>query len=453
MMEFLTLGLPEEVARAKERGDFAQVRGLINYLLSKELPVLHRMRLEFELVRLERVEETYVYSLKEAMALAKEAIVDFTDDEFFKYYNLGVIDYIILNGEVRFEKRFIDNLGFQFPEIGKRMEESENQKRARNLLEERIKALIKGDKPRAYRVRAKVSYHIKSPKGKRVRVWLPLPRLTPAQDDIQVLSVSHEPVFIAKENYPQRTIYFEGKDTEEFFVEFSYLTRERWNPALYERISSSAEGGCTGENVCNERHTDSNVMEYPPHITFTPSLKLISNEIISPNDPMILKVEKIYNFVTKRVRYSYVRPYIFYDHIPEFVCCNLKGDCGFQALLFITLCRMNGIPARWESGWYINPYVASSHDWAMIKFEEYGWVPVDLSFGGKKNTGDERRLFYLGNLDGFRMIANDAFQREFDPPTNFVRCDPYDNQVGESEYFDGKAYGDTRITVVDFQEV
>nr|WP_236612125.1 transglutaminase domain-containing protein [Caldanaerobacter subterraneus] len=25
---------------------------------------------------------------------------------------------------------------------------------------------------------------------------------------------------------------------------------------------------------------------------------------------------------------------------------NPKGDCGFQALLFITLCRIAGVPAR-----------------------------------------------------------------------------------------------------------
>ena len=132
---------------------------------------------------------------------------------------------------------------------------------------------------------------------------------------------------------------------------------------------------------------------------------------------------------------------------------NLTGDCGFQALLFITLCRMAGIPAHWQSGWFITPYEASPHDWAIIYLPEFGYLPVDLSFGGKDKKDIMRKAFYFGNLDGFRMVANDEFQEDFDPPAKFVREDPYDNQVGEAEYEDEKAFGEHRIEVLCFEEV
>ncbi|MEO0230800.1 MAG: transglutaminase-like domain-containing protein, partial [candidate division WOR-3 bacterium] len=182
------------------------------------------------------------------------------------------------------------------------------------------------------------------------------------------------------------------------------------------------------------------------------SLKIIAKDITKSGDTFIERIKNVYDFVTLKVRYSYVKPYIFYDNIPQFVAENLRGDCGFQALLFIALCRILGIPARWQSGWFITPFGASPHDWAVAYFGKYGWRPVDLSFGGKKKDDLSRRMFYLGNLDGCRMIANDEFMCDFYPETNFIREDPYDNQVGEAEYEDGKAYGEHKIEVLEFRE-
>lgn len=48
--------------------------------------------------------------------------------------------------------------------------------------------------------------------------------------------------------------------------------------------------------------------------------------------------------------------------------------------------------------------------------------------------GDEnRRRFYFGNLDTYRMAANNAFQQDFAVKKTFMPMDPYDNQSGEME--------------------
>ena len=109
-----------------------------------------------------------------------------------------------------------------------------------------------------------------------------------------------------------------------------------------------------------------------------------------------------------------------------------------QALLFITLCRIAGISARWQSGLYTTPYTASSHDWAQFYIAPYGWLFADCSFGGSAyRLGEyERWNFYFGNIDPFRMPANSGFQEEFYPPKKYLRADPYDNQRGEIEYND-----------------
>ena len=142
-----------------------------------------------------------------------------------------------------------------------------------------------------------------------------------------------------------------------------------------------------------------------------------------------------------------------YENISQYVAENLKGDCGFQALLFITMCRIAGIPARWQSGWYINPLMASPHDWALFYVKPYGWLPADLSFGGTRRENEKLRSFYFGNLDGFRMVANSDFMKDFVPKPNFLRFDPTDNQLGEAESLSGKVKIESKIEVISFEEI
>ena len=119
----------------------------------------------------------------------------------------------------------------------------------------------------------------------------------------------------------------------------------------------------------------------------------------------------------------------------EYTAVNLRGDCGLQALLFIALCRISGIPARWQSGLYAAPGDVESHDWAEFYSERLGWLPVDCSFGGAAyRMGSKfRHVYYFGNLEPCRMVANRQYYGPFIPDKNFRRADPYDNQRGEVE--------------------
>ena len=65
----------------------------------------------------------------------------------------------------------------------------------------------------------------------------------------------------------------------------------------------------------------------------------------------------------------------------------------------------------------------------------HGWLYADPSFGtaAVRAKNEERRQFYFGNLDPYRMVANRAFQAPFTVEKEFWRADPYDNQLGEME--------------------
>ena len=137
--------------------------------------------------------------------------------------------------------------------------------------------------------------------------------------------------------------------------------------------------------------------------------------------------------MTGQVDYRYQPAYLQLDCIADQCAKTLRGDCGVFALLFITLCRISGIPARWQSGLAVRPDSVGPHDWAMFYLAPHGWLWADCSFGSsaRRNGETERRRHYFGSLDPWRMVANSAFQASLTPPVQDWRQDPYDNQVGE----------------------
>ncbi|ANQ53565.1 transglutaminase [Thermosipho sp. 1063] len=448
-MEFLTVGLPEDILKEEYSGNFGRALVLIEKKLKYELPELLQLRLLYEKERINRLLIDYPYTMKEAVEIAKNKIAGFTNIEFEKLFYEGMLDYIYINGEYRFESRFVENLGFSYKHYKDRIVQEDSVKKSKKLLDERLTALINGDMPKTYKVHARITLYPDYSKilGETIKVWLPVPKKEFQIKNVKIIDVSHENFVLYPKGIFQNTIYFEDDvaNKSDFYVEFEYEVHEWINKVELDKVEQNLP-----------RELEKYILEKPPHILFTPYLKSLVYQIIDKEPNPYLKAKLIYDWITTHVSYSYVKPYGTYETIPQFVATNLKGDCGFQALLFITMCRIVGIPTRWQSGWYINKYFASPHDWALFYVQPYGWLPADLSFGGARREEDKKREFYFGNLDGFRMVANTEFMEQFYPNKNFWRSDPYDNQVGEVEteienvYYDKFKYS---IEVLNFVEV
>ena len=115
-------------------------------------------------------------------------------------------------------------------------------------------------------------------------------------------------------------------------------------------------------------------------------------------------------------------------------------------------------PAGWQSGLTAEPDFCGAHDWTRFYIAPYGWLFADPSYGtaAVRAGNEQRRRFYFGNIDAFRMAANSAFQADFHVPMRFWRGDPYDNQLGEMEREDrAVTYGEyTRSkTVLECEEL
>ncbi len=439
-MKYLNFPTPFEISSSIIKGELKIAEKLIESWLKRKIPEDLRLKLIYEKERIKRLPSVFCVNEKKAFKDARKNIKGFSLKDFNFVLNSGKCDYVIIDDKKRFEKRFYYNIGFAFKEYKKRIKIPQERRITKKLLNKRLENLIKGEVHKSYSIRAKISLKVKNPYGKKVRVWLPFPKNTFQQKDPTLISTSHKNFYISPTTFPQRTIYFEGNDTDKFFVEFEYIINEWIN-----KIDPSKVKKCDIDEFLNEE---------PPHIVFSHCLKKMTDEIVGREKNPYLIAKKIYDFITLNVNYSYVRPYMFYDNISEYVASNLKGDCGFQAILFITMLRIKDIPARWQSGWFITPYSASPHDWACFYINPYGWIPADLSFGGARRNRDDFRRFYFGNLDGFRMVANDDFMKDFKPSKRFFRSDPCDNQVGEVETDKENIYDfDYKIDVISFKEI
>ncbi len=133
------------------------------------------------------------------------------------------------------------------------------------------------------------------------------------------------------------------------------------------------------------------------------------------------------------------------------------GDCGQVSLLYISLMRSLGVPARWESGWMLHPGEVNLHDWAEVYFEGIGWLPVDVSFGRYINADNEEvRGFYSHGIDAHRFAANKGVGDKLYPAKRFVRSETVDFQVGEVETNKGNLYypaWDSYMTILNVEPI
>ena len=92
-----------------------------------------------------------------------------------------------------------------------------------------------------------------------------------------------------------------------------------------------------------------------PQIVFTDTIKQLASQILAGETNPLLQTQKIYNWINGSVRWASALEYGTIPNIPEYVLKNHHGDCGMQTLLFMTLVRSQGIPAKWQSGLDASP--------------------------------------------------------------------------------------------------
>ena len=424
----LSMPLPEDIMKRKWAGDLSGAVKAIDMRLAAPLPEMLRARLLCEKELIRRLPTQYPYNRAQAMEKLSELIGQAVSGEEFDRLELsGWIDFIYINGEKRYFVRFHRSMlhNGALDHLTGQKKKPENA-----YLDPMIAEIMeKGEARRRITLKASLYVDREAFVPGEYLAHLPLPIEDAQQSDVRLLG--GDPDGLGDARAPARTAYWRRTldAWRPFEATYSYVTHIRYaDPLVRPAPDAPLYPACA--SPCAE-----DLGERGAYMRFTPYLRDLAQSLTAGESSDVMKAWRIYEFVTTQVTYSFVRDYFQLDDQGEYCAVNLKGDCGLQALLFILLCRISGIPARWQSGLSIDEDYVGSHDWAQFYLQGWGWLFADPSYGGSAyRAGSEtRHRFYFGNLDPMRMAANRVYQAELEPPKTQLRVDPFDNQSGEIE--------------------
>ncbi|MDK2973534.1 MAG: hypothetical protein PWP23_3289 [Candidatus Sumerlaeota bacterium] len=454
--------ITQELTALQEAGRFSEADAMARKLLNEsagDFTTEQRRALEFEVERVRRTRMDYTVTEQELIDLIRERIPDLTDEEFHAWDKEGRFDVRVIDGQKLYMNSSRANLFYRYPELKKRRTGNSIGTWRKFIWEcyEQTRAQHDGTgaltvEPEKFELTMTITVDAGAvPAGETIRCWMPYGQQFESQSSVELLSASPAPAWINNPTYPMRSLYFEqpskGAEPTVFQAAFTTALAPRYSPVDPEKVTRA-----TRESFAE---FDWFTREQPPHIRFTDEFRALEKEIASGETNPYLRARKYYDWMCDNIVYSFAREYSTLDNISDYVRANGYGDCGQLTLMFMTLCRLGGIPARWQSGWIIYPMDKNLHDWCEIYIEPYGWIPVDVNYGIIFEQVDEQLTaeqcaelqdYYFGGLDAFRFIVNRDHGYPHYPEKVDFRSDTVDFQRGELEaggrnlYFDQFSY-------------
>jgi hypothetical protein len=402
--------------------------------LQYKLDLMDRIRLDF------RKDENQI---REEL---KEFYPSLTDSMLASWENAKQLEFRIIDGEKRYFKNSVSNF-FRLNKQAKALKDSLKGKsedgvatfklrRIPELFNQGIAVNNQVFDPQTIKIDYKLTVDANAvPDGEIIRCWLPYPRISDRLPEVEFINSSPDNPIIAPESQIQRTLYLEQKAIKDsaciFTVSFVIHTASKWFDIKPEDIKNYDRNSAIYKEYTAERL---------PQITFSKSVTDLAKQIAGNETNPYLQVKKLYYWINDNIPWASALEYSIMPCIPEYVIENKKGDCGMQSLLLISMARSLGIPAKWQSGWYLLPEEINLHDWVEIYYEGVGWVPVDPSFKLIDHENIKVKEYYMHGLDSYRLIVNDDYGRELFPKKKFPRSEPYDFQRGEVEWNGGNLY-------------
>jgi len=432
-------------------GRFKEAEALLETNANASNSDIRRARQETrEIIRRTRLE----YSLDAAGLLAKvkKSIPDATAAEVEQWAKDSQARFRMIDGQKLFFRREPQNIFlFSGPAKQRRAKAGNAPVESKWKLTQHLQAIVTEAErtgadelePVRHQVTHIITVHANAPgvkAGSLLRVWFPYPQEYRQQRDVKFISASPQPTLIAPsaiEGNPvaagaQRTVYFEQRVTDpaqplEFRLKFeynSYAYYPRLDPAKTQPLPANWKDAYLGERL--------------PHLAFTPEIRRQTAQIVGAETNPLTKALKIFRWVSANVPWNAEDEYGIIPSLAVKGFTARRGDCGVQNSVFVTMCRIAGIPARWQSGFETKPQENwGMHDWAEIYVAPWGWLPADASYGVQDSKDPRIADFYCGHQDSYRMIVNLDWGRDLIPPKQDLRSEPADFQRGEVEV-DGK---------------
>lgn len=352
------------------------------------------------------------------------------------------VEVAYFNGEQRFHRKSPRNLNLLNPAYnGGTAPRGARVSAQRIAYVDSILDYYAGTNPQGLSHRVKYRFSIDVPStewlaGDTIRVWMPMPIESSRQSDVKIESTSQADYVLSRGRSVHNSIYMEMPapapgDTAHFDYTASFVVSGAY------KSSADIEANIKPYDKASANYTRFTAFDNP-HIV---NLDSLAKAIVGEETDPFRQSEAVFDYIIQRYPWAAAREYSTIPCIPEYVVKEGHGDCGQVSLLYISLMRSLGIPARWESGWMLHPGELNLHDWAEVYYEGVGWLPVDVSFG--RYTGAPRPEavgFYSHGIDSHRMAVNTGVSGAFYPSKKFVRSETVDFQVGEVECTKGNIF-------------
>ncbi len=320
-----------------------------------------------------------------------------------------------------------------------------------------------------------------------VRVHLPAPINASWLKEGQLLD--SEPMFrmASVEDYPQRSVYYNERLTENtpFSVKYAFTSTHTYIKPDINLIDSTQQKEFSTEEI--ERFSKNHHCGCESYTALPQDavsiLDVIEDRGITFNEDYNLYIDQIMrsfpvcgsSTLEKKIKNGTIAYAIYRFIIENFT----KMERTDHNIAFVAMCRMCGIPARWQGGWAtsspVSPLMPNSstniydgeikahdsksnaikHDWAIVHLLPYGWIYVDCSFGAEaftrkqileitnraadtlsleNNTAQiELSDYFFGNIDPYMVPTASAPGADLYPAKDYERADKMFNVYGEVE--------------------
>jgi transglutaminase-like putative cysteine protease len=439
-----------DINKEIENGNFTKASSMIDEVLkANNLSLTEEYELNFQKERLDRIKLDFSRTSDDVIEYVRKYYPDAGESDLKKWEEDGSLEFKIIDGKKFYFNRAAANL-FRVNKEAKKQKEkvdgvyvSELNKYLAAYIPQAVNESEQAKSNLVKKVVHKLNYTVTVepnavPDGEVIRCWLPYPREGHnRQRDIKLISVNDNEYIIADNKNIQRTIYIEKNAVKDEPMKFN-MVLEVTNYAELFNLDPAKILPYEKVNELYKTYTS----ERKPHIVFTDELKNLSEKIVGEEKDPYLKAKKIFEWISLNVPWAGAREYSTIESISSYCVEKGYGDCGIKSLLFITLCRYNGIPAKWQSGWMLHPGSLNLHDWTEIYFEGYGWVPVDPDYGMQNLDNEDEKYFFFGGIDAHHLIVNDDYSKPLFPAKIFPRSETVDFQRGELEWRGGNLYFD-----------
>jgi len=267
-------------------------------------------------------------------------------------------------------------------------------------------------------------------RAKDLKLWIPIPREWDSQKAVKILAIEPAPhaTFEDPEHGNKILFWDFGKGP----VKESYEVNIKYRLEIFEvhcKIDPEQIGSYDKESEKYRLYTRST---YKTNIT--PEIRELAQTSVGNEKNAYLQAKCIFEFVRKKMRFKFVKRErgSGVECLLDFPVTDPKtgeqyfeGQCSQYSVFYVALCRAIGIPARGVNGmvgW--DPSIkkedlklrskrhtkltpdglaatrlygpVGGHTWAEFYLPEYGWIPVDPTWGRFGQQANSKLIFSKG---------------------------------------------------------